>query len=71
MAIAAAGAEIMVKVGAGASNYQIFICVDPDPYLDYGSTKLLKMDPIWIRIRNTGIMLRRIRDLKPCGTDTI
>ena len=40
MAVAVAGAEIMVKVGA--SNYQIFICVDPDPYLDYGSTKLLK-----------------------------
>ena len=30
--------------------------VDPDPYWDYesGFTKLLKTDPIWLRIHNTG-----------------
>ena len=36
--------------------YLIFTCVDPDPYSDYesGSTKSLNMDPIRIRIHNTG-----------------
>ena len=34
----------------------IIVCVDPNPYSEYGSgsTKLLNMDPIWIRIHNTG-----------------
>ena len=36
--------------------YHIFICVDPDPYSEYGSrsTNILSADPIWIRIHNTG-----------------
>ena len=36
-----------------ASNLFNFSCVDPDPYWEYGSTKLRKMDPIWIRIHIT------------------
>ena len=33
----------------------IFLCVDPDPYFEYGSgaRKLLNTDPIQIRIHNT------------------
>ena len=36
--------------------FLIFTCVDPDPYLDYGSgsTKLPNTVPIWIGIHNTG-----------------
>ena len=27
--------------------------MDPDSYSEYGSTKVLNTDPIWIRIHNT------------------
>ena len=38
--------------------YPIFTCMDPDPYWEYGSTKLLNMDPIQIRIHNTACRLK-------------
>ena len=34
--------------------YSIFTCVDPDPYSEYGSTKVLNTDSFWIWIHNTG-----------------
>ena len=42
--------------------YPIFTCLDPNPYLEYesGSTKLLNMDPIWIRICNCCMLCRRV-----------
>ena len=45
-----------LKPFASTVFYLIFTCVDPDPYSDYesGSTKSLNMDPIRIRIHNTG-----------------
>ena len=38
--------------------YPIFTCMEPDPYWEYGSTKLLNMDPIRIRIHNTACRVK-------------
>ena len=46
--------------------YPIFICVNPDPYSESGSTKFLNTDSIWTRIHNTA---RNLMDIPTSGTD--
>ena len=47
--------------------YPIFTCGDPDPYSEYGSTKFLHRDPIWIRIHNTAYTVPVKRPCRMAG----